>query len=71
MVTGGVAADTFYVDSADGKVILRRPVSAGDSYTFVIEAKDGGSPPLSATIYVTVNVLASDGGISFGKFRND
>ena len=60
-------ADTFYVDDRDGRVILRRKVNAGDSYTMLIRASDGGSPPQNGTVYVTVNVISSQGELSLGK----
>ena len=65
--TSGSVADTFYVDDRDGRVILRRKVNAGDSYTMLIRASDGGSPPQNGTVYVTVNVISSQGELSLGK----
>jgi len=62
-----VAEETFYVDDRDGRVILRRRVQAGETYRLVIRAQDGGEVQLNDTTYVTVNVIASQGNLVFGK----
>ena len=66
-VSTGIIPETFYVDSIDGRIILRKSVNAGDSFNFIIEARDGGEPPLTGTTFVTVRVVRSTQPISVGK----
>ena len=55
------AIEYFYVNDVDGQVILRKAVTAGDSFTLTIRGSDGGSPPLNGTVYMNINVVASQG----------
>lgn len=70
LVTGGEVAETFYVDSSDGRIVLRKKVTAGQTFNFQIDAKDGGNPPLTGTVFVRVNVVASVGNLTLGELRS-
>lgn len=65
-MSGGAASEKFFVDALSGRIILREAVTAGDIYTMRIRAQDGGSPPLNGTVFVTINVIGSQGDLLFG-----
>lgn len=60
-ITGGTGAGRFAIDSATGRITLVNPsgLTAGASYTLQVQATDNGSPVLSGSGTVTVNVASA------------
>uniref|UniRef100_A0A8C4R1J8 Cadherin domain-containing protein n=1 Tax=Eptatretus burgeri TaxID=7764 RepID=A0A8C4R1J8_EPTBU len=58
-ITGGDTAGDFFLHPETGVLSSARPFDreALSSYTLHVEAMDGGSPPLSSTMLLTVKVL--------------
>lgn len=58
-ITDGNADHKFRIDEASGQIVLNRPLDRETTarYTLTVTARDAGTPTLSATATVTIDVL--------------